>query len=277
MKTMHKLLALLLAAALCCGICLIPSAAADETAVGRPAVVQVGAVNVRKSPSESADRIGGLTLGREIFVVGRTTEGGKSWYKIYYQDGYGYILSTAALLIKDVGMVNVGAVRVRAGADTSALGIGELLYGRSVNILETIENGSGETWYRISYGLLDGYVMAKYVGILTLPTQGASAKYKKDVTVRVTGYNVPIGYRMSVDTELFHASTGEKEYTASHWLGQCTASHTVTVRILDESGNLKAESKLNVEVKNGLFAKIGAFFLYMFSGFRWGEQTVEIK
>ena len=71
MKTMHKLLALLLAAALCCGICLIPSAAADETAVGRPAVVQAGAVNVRKSPSESADRIGGLTLGIRTIMHAR--------------------------------------------------------------------------------------------------------------------------------------------------------------------------------------------------------------
>ena len=274
MKTMKKLAALLLAVLFLASAATFGASAENEP-VQKPAIITAGAVNVRAQPGESADRIGGLTLGKEVFVLEMTIANGKIWYKIYYQDTVGYILSTYAFLVKDIGMVTVGALNVRLTPSTGGLRVGGLSMGDGVYILEEIENEEG-TWYRISYGVTDAYVLGSAIGIMRLPTSDGEADYKKNVVVRAYGYNVPAGYKMVVDGKMF-VSNGQTEFPGDVLLGQLTVSHTVPIRIYDANDNLKGEFSANIAVKNNFGAKLLAFLRFVFSGFRWGDQVVEIK
>ncbi|NLT10475.1 MAG: SH3 domain-containing protein, partial [Ruminococcus sp.] len=52
-------------------------------------------LNVRKGPSTDSDRIGSLAKGTKMEIVG--SEG--NWYKIVYENGYGYVSKDYVKLI----------------------------------------------------------------------------------------------------------------------------------------------------------------------------------
>ena len=289
MFCLRKMLVVILAAAAVFSLCLpavfasgedAPDAGAFET-VGRPAIISAGAVNIRELPLTTAKKMSEITAGKEIFVLDKTQDSeGNWWFRFNFTpaDGSamtGYVMAKYCNLVLDIGMVTAGAVNVRKTASTSGERAGGLTRGDGVYIFEIQTNSEGE-WFRIQYNGSPAYIQAKYVGIMQLPAKDSvPAKYKNIVTAKAVFKNVPAGYQAVADGKTV-ISQGEESLAVSAELGQLADSRLVFIRLYDADGKLKGEKAVSIEVDNSFFGKIGAFFGFIFNGFKWNSQVAEI-
>ena len=285
---MKKLLALLLALTAVFSLCApavygenaaAPDASEYQT-VQRPAIVAVGALVIRELPTTSSAQLSEITYGKEIFVQGkRQDDDGNWWYYFNFTtaDGKaltGYVMAKYCTLVIDIGMVTSGALNVRETPSTSASRVGGLSFGDGIYIYEKVTNSECE-WYKINYNGNTAYVQANYIGIMKMPENNAAARYKNYVTAEAYFENIPNGYKVVVDGKTT-VSPGEKNYTASAYLGQLADSRLVFIRVYDADGRLKGERAASIEVDKSFIGIISSFFGFIFNGFKWNEQTVEI-
>lgn len=119
-------------------------------------------VNVRKSDSEQADKLGKVSRGTRVEVQEVLLNG---WTKIVYEGKDGYIkseylqLEESAANLEVIGTVTATTnINVRAAADESAERLGVLAGGASLELLGN-ENG----WCKVNYNGQVAYVKADYV------------------------------------------------------------------------------------------------------------------
>ena len=124
-------------------------------------VVALDTVNVRKSDSSEADKIGKVSQGEVLTCLEQKING---WSRVLYNGEEGYIKSTYLETITSaadgevIGTVTANSnvnVRSQASQDSSKLGVASS--GTVYNLLEDL----GE-WYRIDYNGNNGYVKAEY-------------------------------------------------------------------------------------------------------------------
>ena len=97
-----------------------------------------------------------LTKGTKIEVVGIASNG---WYKIKYQDGYGFVSGKNVKLEDCTGKTTSG-LNVRSSATTKEDNkIGYLNKGSELQIVQICSNG----WYKIVFEDGYGYISGKYV------------------------------------------------------------------------------------------------------------------
>lgn len=127
-------------------------------------VVTANALNVRKGAGTSYSKIGTLSKGSTVQIVGTSSNG---WYKIKYKTTYGYvsnkyikITTSNETTIKYTGVTNSG-VNIRSGASKSYSKIGYLKKGTKVDIITKMSNG----WYKIKLNSGYGYVYRSYINI----------------------------------------------------------------------------------------------------------------
>ncbi|MCD8039381.1 MAG: SH3 domain-containing protein [Lachnospiraceae bacterium] len=119
-------------------------------------------VNVRKSDSEEADRIGKVTEGTQLTRIEDRING---WSKVIYEGSEAYIksdylevVSTQAEEETVIGSVKaVTNVNVRSAADQDSEKLGLAEAETSYELLEDL----GE-WYKIQYNGMTGYVKAEF-------------------------------------------------------------------------------------------------------------------
>lgn len=118
-------------------------------------------VNVRKSDSEEADRIGKVSPGTELTRIEDRING---WSKIIYEGNEAYIKSDYLEVISTeaegtvIGSVKAKTnvnVRSKASQESEKLGVAQASH--SYDLLEDL----GE-WYRIKYNNMTGYVKAEF-------------------------------------------------------------------------------------------------------------------
>lgn len=119
-------------------------------------------VNVRKSDSEKAEKIGRVTGGTKVQVLEQLVNG---WTKIVYEKSEGYIMSKylkvqeSATKYTVIGTVKAtDNINVRAEASTDSAKMGTLVKGEKVDLLA--EEGE---WCKINYKNQVAYVKAEYV------------------------------------------------------------------------------------------------------------------
>ena len=128
--------------------------------------VIASSLNVRSGPSTTYSKIGYLTEGTTVQIVGETN----GWYKIKYSNKYGYVLSqyirtsggqqdtnNNSTSIRK-GTVNAFTLNVRSGPSTTYSKIGYLTEGTTVQIV-----GETNGWYKIKYSNKYGYVLSQYI------------------------------------------------------------------------------------------------------------------
>lgn len=119
-------------------------------------------VNVRKSDSENAEKMGKVSRGARIQVQEVRING---WTKILYEGKDGYIksqylqLDESAEGLEVIGTVTATVnVNVRAAADQNSARLGGLPGGDSLELLAE-ENG----WCKVKFNAQIGYVKSEYV------------------------------------------------------------------------------------------------------------------
>lgn len=119
-------------------------------------------VNVRKSDSEKAEKMGKVSRGARVQVQEVRING---WTKILYEGKDGYIksqylqLDESAEGLEVIGTVTATVnVNVRAAADQNSARLGGLPGGSSLELLAE-ENG----WCKVKFNTQIGYVKSEYV------------------------------------------------------------------------------------------------------------------
>ena len=138
----------------------------DEPA--EPVIIRVRVtdkVNVRKSASTTADRLGSANAGETYVLLEKMANG---WSRISYNSGEGYIKSEFLEEVEDLtkietsGTVTVmtASLNVRSEASQTATRLGALVSGQIVDLIEYVEDGE---WCKIKFNGQIGYVKAEFV------------------------------------------------------------------------------------------------------------------
>lgn len=115
-------------------------------------------LNVRESASSTANKLGTIANSSKVEIVEELTD----WYKIKYNNGYGYVSSK--YIVKDTttssdviatAKITIANLNVRSGAGASYNYIGLVSQG---DIVEIVEVDSATGWYKIKYGSGYGYI-----------------------------------------------------------------------------------------------------------------------
>jgi uncharacterized protein YgiM (DUF1202 family) len=150
-------------------------------------------VNVRQSPSGSSEKLGYISKGETVEIV----EEARSYYKVKYNGGYGYVYGTYIELEEELPVIAEGiskGVNVRLGPSSSTEKLGYISSGEAVEIVE--EEGS---YYKVKYNGGYGYVYGTYIEIKEkVIAEGTS----KGVNVRQgpSGSTEKLGYLSSGET-----------------------------------------------------------------------------
>ncbi|MBR5760857.1 MAG: SH3 domain-containing protein [Lachnospiraceae bacterium] len=122
-------------------------------------------VNVRKSASQTADKIGSAGVGETYVLLEHMTNG---WSKISYNSGEGYIKSEYLEEIEDVSKIEASgtvtvitaSLNVRSEPSQTAQRIGALTNGQIVDLVEYVEGGE---WCKIKFNDQIGYIKSEFV------------------------------------------------------------------------------------------------------------------
>lgn len=141
----------------------------QATTVTHTGVVNANSLNVRREGKVSSSKIGALSRGTKVNIVDKLSNG---WYKIKFNNGYGYISgdyisnvassnSSNETQVINTGTTNTDTLNVRSGPSTTYEKIGYLSRGTTVEVVNIESNG----WYKIKYKDGYGYVSSSYINI----------------------------------------------------------------------------------------------------------------
>lgn len=144
-----------------------PSEPEEEYVPEEPAIIMVRAkeqVNIRKSASASADKVGSAHAGDTFVVIERMANG---WTKVSYNSGEAYISTIYLEDVEDVSKydttaqvtVNTSSLNVRTEPDQSSSKLGVLVKGQVVDLIEATPDG----WSKIKYNGQIGFVKSEFV------------------------------------------------------------------------------------------------------------------
>ena len=159
-------------------------------------VIDPDGINIRENYSTSSSIIGKISYNGSITLVDKTIFTGtgcsNGWYKILYNNRYGYVCSDYVSINEESNNTNVSyntstysvrtndyGISVRSGAGTGYSRIDSLIYGTNLNVISTSSNGNGcdNAWYYVSYqNGKKGYVCSTYT------------YRKEDVTINEENY-----------------------------------------------------------------------------------------
>lgn len=135
---------------------------AEPEAAGPVYATAATTVNVRKSDSETADKVGKISTGTKVEVLEQRQNG---WSKVQTQSLTGYIkseylkLSESAGGVQAIGKVTATTnINIRATASEDGERLGALLGGESLDLVETADG-----WCKVIYNGQIAYVKAEYV------------------------------------------------------------------------------------------------------------------
>lgn len=276
MKRSLKIIALIMTLITAMGVISI-FAGAEAIDKGRFGIVSTVAVSVYQEPKTDGKIIGGLLFGNEVIIAETVTADGKVWYKIEYNSDFAYILSQSVELIEDVGMVKAGSINIRLAPSASSVRVGGATKGKALNIINKVTE-NGKTWYKVYSNGITGYVDSDYVGIMSLPsTETVKADYNKVLHLKAKAVNLPKDYEFEfLGISAGAGPDGSEELVIENSVGQLKDSKDVYLIIKDENGVIKCEKSLLIEVNNGFFSVIAAYIGFIFNGFQWPSQVIEL-
>ena len=146
-------------------------------------------INVRKGPDTTYNKVGSLKKNAKVSIIAKTSN---NWYKIKFNNGYGYVSSQYITIANNkpepnetpcfaTGSANDN-VNVRKGPDTTYTKIGSLKKNAKVSIVAKTSNN----WYKIKFNSSYAYVSSQYVTLTEIEEleYSATGSILSDVYVR---------------------------------------------------------------------------------------------
>ena len=163
MKTIKKLVVMVLVLAMTLSMFAITASAAGTIAYGA-ATVTASALNIRSGPGTTYSILGMVRKNNRVVILERTSE---DWYKINYQGTEGYVSTDylnnilKAENFNATGRVSGNACRMRSRPNTSSSILGTYNAGTKMNVIG-INNG----WYKVQYNGKTGYMRSDLMTIV---------------------------------------------------------------------------------------------------------------
>ncbi|MBE6949268.1 MAG: hypothetical protein E7456_05420 [Ruminococcaceae bacterium] len=163
MKTIKKLVVMVLVIAMTLSMFAISASAAGSIAYGA-ATVTASALNIRSGPDTTYSILGRVNRNCRLVILECTND---DWYKINYQGIVGYVSTD---YLKDVlkaenfnatGKVTGSGCRMRSKPNTSSTILGTYNAGVKMNVIG-INNG----WYKVQYNGKTGYMRSDLMEII---------------------------------------------------------------------------------------------------------------
>ena len=250
---------------------LLPDSSEDAAPGGevetRQAVITDGPLNVRADAGTSYDKVGTLQRGDLVTVVGQEADG---WYQITSGDLQGYVSAEYVSFDLDSvegepyqpreAVVTDGPLNVRDGAGTSYNKVGSLQRGDLI----TVVGETGDGWYQITNGDLQGYVSAEYVSfdldsVEQEPQQGMVTTSVLNVRAEPTTDSQRIGTLKRGSTVTITGETGDGWYRIAYGDadGYVSAQY---VTILNGSGS--SNSSVGASAAALAYSLVGSPYAY---------------
>lgn len=255
-------------------------------------------LRVRSGSSLNSSIIGYVVDNTTVAIVGTAGE----WYKIKFNDGYGYVHSDYILVngesddsnsgsnaggddtIRETGYIyDLGgsSLRVRKSPNTSSEVLGSLYEGNAVNII-----GEEGNWYRISYNNSIAYVSKDYVTLEKVSGDNNSGNTEnlpeqiintKGIVINVEGSNLRVRKEPSTDSfaigYLLNNTVVEIQERIGNWykivfkdsIGYVSADY-ISLDFEESSGDTSTGDTVNKEAYNiildSMKAQIGAPYVW---------------
>ncbi|MCI5727249.1 MAG: SH3 domain-containing protein [Clostridium sp.] len=160
-------------------------------------------VRIRENANEDSKVIGYLTNGQEVEIIGET----KGWYQIKSNDVKGYIKFDYIKVLSDTNIVTGTVVNisttlsVRETSDVLGKELAKLTNGTKLIVI-----GEEDSWYKIKYENLVGYVYKDYVKVNKENTQiennfeSVQERAISKTKGTVTGVNTSLNVRSGAST-----------------------------------------------------------------------------
>lgn len=261
-------------------------------------------LRVRSGSSLNSSIIGYVVDNTTVAIVGIEGE----WYKINYNNGYGYVHSDYILVngssngnaggddtIRKTGYVydlDGYSLRVRKAPNTNSEVLGSLYEGNTVNII-----GEEGNWYRISYNNSVAYVSKDYVTLEKISDNNNSGSIDnsqgqvintRGVVINVEGSNLRVRREASTDSfvigYLLNNTIVDIQEKVGNWykivfkdsIGYVSADY-ISLNVEENSGNTENKGNYNT-ILELMKAQIGSPYVWGGSGeFLTTEFLNELK
>ena len=240
----------------------VDAASTDATAK----VKADGGAYLRKDTSTSSGQVtvlnngSKITIIQEVFNSKKSTKAEDRWYYVSSGNKKGYIRSD---LVGDIKFASLAAqtttaVNYRIGPDTEMTKKGTLDKGKSLTVLLPARlKGSDTIWYRSTIGKNTYYLSSEFVKLTSGGTAAAAASTSKSTaasssTAQTTTANKPFDPASVKITGLTYPECVQvgKGFGLNGTIKSPVNIDTVTVGIVDLSGNWLTSKKVNVKSKS---------------------------
>ena len=174
MKSLRRIVSLVLTIFIFTGIAALPAQAASKTLKTGVAFVTASSLRLRAQPSTASHTLAYAYRDEVVVLLEKTGQ----WYKVIYNLQTGYMhadyLQTATRENAELGYgkVNASSVNVRSGPGTGYQSLAKAANGDMAYII-----GINSGWFKVIYGQKIGYIRSDYVDLTEFPYENrASAK-----------------------------------------------------------------------------------------------------
>ena len=152
-------------------------------------------VNVRTDANAGSSKLGTLDKGKSITIDGvKKASDGVYWYKTKYNSKTGYVSSkyvtrtgyTTTSISKVTGTVKGSDINLRLGPGTGYQAIARANSGQTYTANGKATDGSGLTWYRISYDGLKVYISSNYFVLQDVSAEAAPTTVAPTTTTQTS-------------------------------------------------------------------------------------------
>lgn len=173
MKSLRRVIPIMLAICLFVSTITVGASAAQRTQASKVATVEASSLRLREAPSTSSRTLDYAPKGDYVIIYGKSG----SWYQVSYNLTTGYMhesyLETSSRKNVELGYgsVNANKVNVRSGPSTSYSSLARANQGEQAYII-----GFNNQWYKVIYNSHIGYIRSDYLDLTEIPYENADSK-----------------------------------------------------------------------------------------------------
>ncbi|MFC0477874.1 SH3 domain-containing protein [Robertmurraya beringensis] len=123
--------------------------------------VQTNQAQVKKGASQSYSTVATLTKAQKVSIIDSFKNSlGEQWYRVNLGSIQGWVIGTVfEIQSNETKTVQTNQAQVKKGASQSYSTVATLTKDQKVSVIDSFKNSSGEQWYRVDLGSIQGWVI----------------------------------------------------------------------------------------------------------------------